>query len=63
MGITATQLIQLVNPIAFNDTKISVIKLCTPALTNIDDLQQVFDLLWYEWDHARSEVESILMAE
>lgn len=62
-GLTSGQVLQLIEPISFNDTKIAVLRLLTPALVEMSDLQLVFDALWFDWDKTRIEVEDLLLAE
>jgi hypothetical protein len=62
-GLTSSQVLQLIEPISFNDTKIAVLRLFTPALVEMSDLQLVFDALWFDWDKTRVEVEDLLLAE
>ncbi|KAH9588662.1 hypothetical protein LSM04_005680 [Trypanosoma melophagium] len=60
LGVTARQLATLTERLFFNDTKMEAIRLFAGVLVDIDDLQDVFDTLWFNWDESHREVEQIL---
>ncbi|KEG09084.1 hypothetical protein DQ04_05851030 [Trypanosoma grayi] len=60
VGLTARQLASITERLFFNDTKVESIRLFADVLINADDLQDVFDTLWFGWEEARAEVEQIL---
>ncbi|RNF19898.1 uncharacterized protein Tco025E_03965 [Trypanosoma conorhini] len=60
VGLTALQLAKITGELFFNDTKLAAIRLFAGVLVDFDDLQDVFDTLWFGWEEARAEVEQAL---
>ncbi|KAF8305693.1 hypothetical protein TcBrA4_0039000 [Trypanosoma cruzi] len=60
VGVTAIQLAKITERLFFNDSKIEAIRLFACVLVDADDLQDVFDTLWFGWEEAREAVEQAL---
>ncbi|KAF8290766.1 hypothetical protein TcYC6_0127640 [Trypanosoma cruzi] len=60
VGVTALQLAKITERLFFNDSKIEAIRLFACVLVDADDLQDVFDTLWFGWEEAREAVEQAL---
>ncbi|EAN96744.1 hypothetical protein C3747_110g64 [Trypanosoma cruzi] len=60
VGVTALQVAKITERLFFNDSKIEAIRLFACVLVDADDLQDVFDTLWFGWEEAREAVEQAL---